>query len=101
MKEEGGRSKEEEEEEEGIDPLESLRLHGVKPVLMRGELLMETVDSVVQSKEDRELCLRSLGVDLRSSCGQSFLCLPGSLGSLGSLPLLPESAGQIEEGRED
>ena len=59
---------------------------------------METVDSVVQSKEDRELCLRCLGVDLRSSCGQSFLCLPGSLGGL---PLLPESAGQIEEGRED
>ena len=93
-----------------IDPLESLCLHGVKPVLMRGELLMETVDSVVQSKEDRELRLRCLGVDLRSSCGRSCLCLPGSLGSqsflclpgsLGSLPLLPESAGQVEEGRDD
>ena len=61
-------------------------------------------------KEDGKLCLRCLGVDLQGSCGQSFLCLPGSLGgqsflclpgSLGRLPLLPESAGQIEEGRED
>ena len=57
-----------------IDPLKSLCFHGVKPVLMRGELLMETVDSVVQSKEDRKLCLRCLGVDLQGSCGQSFLC---------------------------
>ena len=69
-----------------------------------------TVDRVVQSKEDGKLCLGCLGVDLQGSCSQSFLCLPGSLGSqsflclpgsLGSLLLVPESAGQIEEGRED
>ena len=71
---------------------------------------METVDRVVQSKEDGKLCLGCLGVDLQGSCSQSFLCLPGSLGSqsflclpgsLGSLPLVPESAGQIEEGRKE
>ena len=73
---------------------------------MRDELLVETVDRVVQSKEDGKLCLGCLGVDLQGSCSQSLLCLPGSLGSqsflclpgsLGSLPLVPESAGQIEE----
>ena len=82
-----------------IDPLESLCFHGVKPVLVRGELLMKTVDSVVQSKEERELCLSCLRVNLRSGGGQSsFLCLPGSLGRL---PLLPESEDQVEEGHDD
>ena len=73
-----------------IDPLESLCFHGVKPVLVRGELLMETVDGVVQSKEERELCLRSLRVNLRSGGG-----------SLGRLPLLPVSEDQVEEGHDD
>ena len=77
---------------------------------MRDELLVETVDRVVQSKEDGKLCLGSLGADLRGSCSQSLFCLPGSLGSqsflrlsgrLCSLPLEPESAGQIEEGRKE
>ena len=60
---------------------------------------MKTVDSVIQSKEERELCLSCLRVDLRSGGGQSsLLCLPGSLGRL---PLLPGSADQVEEGHED
>ena len=82
-----------------IDPLESLCLHGVKAVLVRSQLLMKTVDSVIQSKEERELCLSCLRVNLRSGGGQSsFLCLPGSLGRL---PLLPVSEDQVEEGHDD
>ena len=72
-----------------IDHLESVCLHGVKAVLVRSQLLMQTVDSIIQSKEERDICLGCLGVNCQSGGGRSsFLCL---LGSRGRLPLLPST----------
>ena len=68
-------------------------------MLVRCQLLMQTVDCIIQSKEEGDICLGCLRVDRQSGGGRSsFLRLPGSRSLF---PLLPGSEDQVEEDHND